>query len=157
MLAADVRSPDGERAAALNRGMAIIARAGLNPDHFDIPGRERPSVPVWDGTGRSPWLDGLDMAEFLGAGMPVFTMNDVVAAAFKLAEINRRKRAAEQAARRPPRADGRTSSCKHGPRPFGTGCEACKREAYEKVNPPPPLRCPHGVSSGFCGQCASGT
>lgn len=30
---------EGERSAALGRGMAIVERHGLNPDHFDIPGR----------------------------------------------------------------------------------------------------------------------
>ena len=30
-----------EGEAALARGMAIIERHGLNPDHFDIPGRKR--------------------------------------------------------------------------------------------------------------------
>lgn len=33
---------EGERAAAIERGMAIIARNGLDPDRFDIPGRETP-------------------------------------------------------------------------------------------------------------------
>lgn len=32
---------EGEKAAALNRGMAIIEAHKLNPDHFDIPGRAR--------------------------------------------------------------------------------------------------------------------
>lgn len=31
----------GERAAAINRGMALLERAGLDPDDFDIPGRAR--------------------------------------------------------------------------------------------------------------------
>ena len=31
----------GERDAAIGRGMAILERHDLNPDHFEIPGRDR--------------------------------------------------------------------------------------------------------------------
>ena len=32
--------PEGQRAAALDRGLAIVAKYRLNPDDFDIPGRQ---------------------------------------------------------------------------------------------------------------------
>jgi hypothetical protein len=37
----------GERDAAIGRGMAVLERHGLNPDHFDIPGRQcAPSITI---------------------------------------------------------------------------------------------------------------
>lgn len=39
-LAASTSYP-AERATAINRGMAILEKHGLNADHFDIPGRVR--------------------------------------------------------------------------------------------------------------------
>ncbi|MCW3837855.1 DUF2786 domain-containing protein [Sphingomonas canadensis] len=41
---------DGERAAALDRGMKILEKHGLDPDAFDIPGRER-------GGGQRAWRE----------------------------------------------------------------------------------------------------
>lgn len=35
---------DGERAAAIGRGLKILEKAGLDPDRFDIPGRARRSA-----------------------------------------------------------------------------------------------------------------
>ncbi len=40
-MAARAELADGQRAAAVNRGMAIVEKYRLDPDDFDIPGRER--------------------------------------------------------------------------------------------------------------------
>lgn len=37
---------EGQRAAALNRGLLIVKKYGLDPDDFDIPGRERKPKPI---------------------------------------------------------------------------------------------------------------
>lgn len=53
---------EGQRAAALNRGMAIVEKYGLDPDAFDIPGCESKSRPI---NGKRPTLVILDeFAEF---------------------------------------------------------------------------------------------
>ena len=41
-LASHPNTGEGERQAALDRGMGILERHGLDPDDFDIPGRTRP-------------------------------------------------------------------------------------------------------------------
>jgi hypothetical protein len=40
-LAAHPATGEGERSAAMARGMALIGKYGLDPDDFDIPGRVR--------------------------------------------------------------------------------------------------------------------
>ncbi len=44
-MAARAELPEGQRAAALDRGLAIVSKYRLNPDDFDIPGRERKAAP----------------------------------------------------------------------------------------------------------------
>jgi hypothetical protein len=44
-LAAHPSTGEGERAAALQRGLALLDKYGLDPDRFDIPGR----TPSWQG------------------------------------------------------------------------------------------------------------
>ncbi len=130
-IAADERSPAGERAAALNRGMALLDRHKLNPDHFAIPGRERPRVqefdlnvgpsPSWD-SGRSPWAEGFEYAEAMrGAGV-AFSMDDLVREAVRESMRRRRERAkaeGEKAAREKQQAQHFAGvdvgpKCRHG-------------------------------------------
>lgn len=44
---------EGQRAAALNRGLLIVKKYGLDPDDFDIPGRERKPKPI---NGKRPTI-----------------------------------------------------------------------------------------------------
>lgn len=129
-LAADTRSPAGERAAALNRGMAILARAGLNPDHFTIPGRERPAPcsTAWDGTGRSPWLDGFDRMEAMRAAGQAFSMDEIVREAVRETMRRRRDRAAQEAMFGGARTVG-GDSCPHGQ--HALHCAACMAQAAD--------------------------
>lgn len=134
-VAADERCSDGERAAALNRGMAIVERAGLNPDSFDIPGRERaapkPGEP-WGGTGRSPWLDGFERMEAMRDAGMAFSMDAMVREAVREAMRRRRNRAfmdAMNTGADPIRSGNPVSGCKHGVRLYGTTCVQCEREA----------------------------
>lgn len=52
-MAARAELAEGQRAAALNRGMAIVEKYGLDPDAFDIPGRERRARPI---NGKRPTI-----------------------------------------------------------------------------------------------------
>lgn len=137
-LAADTRSPEGERAAALNRGMAILRRAGLNPDHFDIPGRERPQWKpgtAWKGEGRSPWLDGFEQMERMRATGMAFSVDEFVREAVRESMRRRRERATE---------------CEHG-FPYGMDCTRCE---YERSMAAKSRTCPHGmVGDEFCVDC----
>lgn len=69
---------EGEREAAINRGLAICEKAGLYPDRFDIPGREK----------SHEWRSrmGIDEAAYTLAmadlhpvdGLQIFTLDDVL-------------------------------------------------------------------------------
>lgn len=135
-LAAAPSATEGERAAALNRGMAILERAGLDPDHFDIPGRERKA--------RNPYANGGEgfqrytrFHEHGGApswadaweGMPVFTMDELVREAVREAIRHRAWAAMNQAAdaaRKRERGAGRPCSGGCGRTIlYGTICTDC--------------------------------
>lgn len=61
-MAARAELAEGQRAAAVNRGMAIVEKYALDPDSFDIPGRERKARPI---NGKRPTVVMLDeFAEF---------------------------------------------------------------------------------------------
>lgn len=46
---ADSTNQEGEKQAAINRGMNLLEKHGLDPDDFDIPGRERSKPKVTSG------------------------------------------------------------------------------------------------------------
>lgn len=76
----------GERDAAVSRGLAILERAGLNPDDFDIPGRARKrpapagNVDTSNGYASPLW------------GMPSFTIDQLVREAMRKAYVRRHGR-----------------------------------------------------------------
>lgn len=91
-------SHEGERAAAINRGMALLERAGLNPDHFDIPGRAKAEprrIRIEFPPGMRPTMAemrGLDNFIMAMDGQPLpggFSMDDMVREA--VAETIRRR------------------------------------------------------------------
>lgn len=76
---------DGERSAAINRGMALLEGAGLDLDDFDIPGRAR------QGPQAQPWPDFM---EGMKARQQAFSMDDLVREAVAESIKRRRDRAA---------------------------------------------------------------
>lgn len=81
---------EGERAAAINRGMALLERAGLNPDHFDIPGRAKAGARYVGSISIGEYYRAWRVAEEVhAAGMPGFTFDDLVREA--VAESMRRR------------------------------------------------------------------
>lgn len=77
---------EGERDAAVTRGMAILDRAGLDPDLFDIPGRDRPGVRrvgiefegAFDPEAFAKMAAAMNAFGAQMRDMPVFNMDDLV-------------------------------------------------------------------------------
>lgn len=89
---------EGERRAAINRGIALLEGAGLNPDHFDIPGRVKAKprgVRIEFPPGMTPTMAemrGLDSFIMAMGGQSLpdgFSMDDMVREA--VAETMRRR------------------------------------------------------------------
>ena len=119
-----------ERDTAIKRGLAILESAGLNPDHFDVPGRVRPS--------RSPGTAGPESV------LHVFTLDDVLQEAIRQAMAKRHARVW--------RGEGphqQADRCPHGIQPgLGLRCPACWAEAEQAAR----RRCRHGRTQ--CRICA---
>lgn len=98
-MAARAELAEGQRAAALNRGMAIVEKYGLNANDFDIPGRPRATRPI---SGKRPTAVIFD--EFGADAFMARVLREEAERAFRainaqLAEA-RRRQAAEDLFRR---------------------------------------------------------
>lgn len=131
-IAADERSPQGERDAALSRGMAILQRHRLNPDHFAIPGRVRAAPnyqapPHQFGTAQPEmpdWAASMARRFWASAAAGHIPLDDLVRESVREA-MRRRHEARWRGGMEAPGA----THCRHGNLIGGAPCRLCESEA----------------------------
>lgn len=163
----------GEKAAAIDRGMALLDKFGLDPDRFEIPGRVRQVKPGGERFGK--WADKWDDTEANpNVGSRAHkgdTSTDWIRNALNSADFEDFVRMAVMQAMERRRANARAGAvnagnCKHGLAMNGAFCAKCAQDHLARASDAPPperywtgpdgnLWCTHGpilhgVSCVFC-------
>jgi hypothetical protein len=143
-LAASTTFPD-ERETAIQRGLAILAKAGLNPDDFVIPGRDN----------RHAARAARAQAEFYATTMRGRSWSDVAAefdldALLRTAMAEALRRRMNREGPSPADPDQRSGHrCPHGVNWQQMTCYACESEAAMRAG----VKCRHGRDRVLCKTC----